>query len=270
MKTADLLAGGAIPLPEARALLAYVLGVPRERLIAHPEEEVGMAQETTFRALAKRRAGGAPMAYLLGVQEFYGRPFRVNPAVLIPRPETEALIDFVRDLVRAATTSQAAPRLLDLGTGSGCIAITLALEIPGAQVTAVERSTEALAVARANATALGAQVKFIESDWYAQVDGQFDLIVANPPYVAAGDPHLDALRDEPLDALTDHGDGLRHLRTIATGAVRHLRPGALLMVEHGFDQGAAVRALFTAAGLSAVVTHADDAGLDRICIGRHP
>ena len=264
MKTADLLACTALPLPEARALLAYLLGVPRERLIAHPEEEIGLAQETTFRALAKRRAGGTPMAYLLGVQEFYGRPFRVNPAVLTPRPETEALID----LARTAVVSQAVPRLLDLGTGSGCIAITLALEIPGAQVTAVERSAAALAVARNNAATLSAQVTFIESDWYAQVQGEFDLIVANPPYVAAGDPHLAALHNEPLDALTDHDDGLRHLHTIADGAPRHLRPGGMLMVEHGFDQGAAVRALFIAADLTAVATHIDGAGLERICVGR--
>jgi release factor glutamine methyltransferase len=259
-----LLACGAAPLTEARALLAYVLGVPRERLIAHPEEEIGLAQETTFRALAKRRASGAPMAYLLGVQEFYGRPFRVSPAVLIPRPETEALID----LARAVTVGQTAPQLLDLGTGSGCIAITLALELAGAGVTAVERSAAALAVARNNAAALRAQVTFIESDWYAQVEGEFDLIVANPPYVAAGDPHLAALGNEPLDALTDHADGLRHLCTITVGAVRHLRPDGVLMVEHGFVQGAAVRALFTAAGLTEVATHLDSAGLERICIGR--
>jgi release factor glutamine methyltransferase len=259
-----LLAAAGLPAQEARALLAFVLDVPRERLIAHPAIELTLPQESTFRALAKRRAAGTPMAYLLGRQEFYGRAFRVDRAVLVPRPETEALVDLARDTVKG----EAAPRLLDLGTGSGCIAVTLALDIPGADVTAVEQSIAALDVARANAVTLGARVTFVESDWYANVEGLFDAIVANPPYVAAGDPHLAALRDEPIDALTDHADGLQHLRAIVRGAMQHLRPGGALLVEHGFDQGAAVRELMIEAGFRDVATHADGAGLERIGSGR--
>jgi release factor glutamine methyltransferase len=264
MMASHLLAAAKLPPREARALLAFVLDVPRERLIAHPDEEVPASLESTFRALAKQRASGVPLAYLLGVQEFYGRPFRVNRAVLVPRPETEALVD----RARAAVKDIAAPRLLDLGTGSGCIAITLALEVTGSTVTAAERSADALEVARDNAATLGARVTFVESDWYAAVEGRFDAIVANPPYVAASDPHLAALRDEPLDALTDHADGLAHLRAIIGGAPRCLYKGGALIVEHGFDQGAAVRSLLRDAGFRDVATHLDGAGLERIGFGR--
>jgi release factor glutamine methyltransferase len=204
------------------------------------------------------------MAYLLGTQEFYGRAFTVSPAVLIPRPETELLVDATLDVLRRVQ----APRILDLGTGSGCIAITLALERPDAAVTAVDRSPAAIAIARTNAKRLGAIVAFIESDWYARVNGRFDAVVANPPYVAAGDPHLAALRDEPLTALTDHDDGLTHLRTIVTGAHAHLQEQGVLLVEHGFDQGAAARSILDSAGFGDIMTLRDAAGLDRVCIGR--
>lgn len=264
MTVGELLAQSNLPLREARSLLAHVLDTRREALIAHPERIVADNLCAAFEALAARRAGGAPMAYLLGVQEFYGREFEVNPAVLVPRPETELLVDATLAAVRAAR----APHLLDLGTGSGCLAITLALERPDAVVTAVDRSAAALAVARRNADRLGARVAFVESDWYARVEARFDAIVANPPYVAAGDPHLPALRDEPLQALTDHADGLDHLRTIVAGAPEHLRTDGVLLVEHGFDQGSAVRALFDAARFVDVTMLRDAAGLERVCRGR--
>lgn len=259
-----LIAASVLPQREARALLALTLGVRREWLIAHPEAGVSDAQRAQFAELCARRSRGEPQAYLLGMQEFYGRDFAVTREVLIPRPETELLVD----IALAALRGVAAPRVLDLGTGSGCIAISLALERPDAVVTAVDVSMAALEVARGNAVRLGARVEFRHSDWHADVEGVFDAIVANPPYVAAGDPHLDALRDEPVEALTDYADGLSHLRAIVAGAPLHLAAGGLLAVEHGFDQAASVRTLFAAAGLRDVATLNDAAGIVRVCRGR--
>lgn len=264
MTAGELLAASGLPAAEARALLAAASGATREALIAFPERAVAPQAAARFAALAARRRAGEPMAYLLGAQEFYGRPFRVTPSVLIPRPETELLVELALDALRAVER----PRVLELGTGSGCIAITLALERPDARVAAADRSVEALAVARDNARRLAARVEFVASDWYAAIGGAFDAIVANPPYVAAGDPHLADLRFEPTHALTDRGDGLGCLRTIVAGAAAHLAPGGWLLVEHGYDQGAAVRALFERAGFSAVRTVRDTAGHERACLGR--
>jgi release factor glutamine methyltransferase len=176
------------------------------------------------------------------------------------------------ELALCSVAGAAGPRILDLGTGSGCIAITLALEAPQARVTAVERSAEALALARANAERLGAPVAFVAGDWYAPLaaEGVFDAIVANPPYVAAGDPHLREgdLRFEPPLALTDNADGLTCLRVIVAGAHSHLSPGGWLGVEHGYDQGAAVRELFAAAGFQGIATMRDAAGIERVTHGR--
>lgn len=264
MTAGELLAASGLPAAEARALLASAGGTTREMLIAFPERAVGPDAAARFEALAARRRAGEPIAYLLGVQEFYGRPFRVTPAVLIPRPETELLVDLALGALREIES----PRVLEPGTGSGCIAISLALERPDARLTAADRSADALAVARANAQRLGARVDFVASDWYAAIEGRFDAIVANPPYVAAGDPHLAGLRFEPIHALTDHGDGLGCLRTIVAGAPAHLAAGGRLLVEHGYDQAAAVRALFEAAGFDAIRTVRDAAGIERVCTGR--
>lgn len=261
---ATVLARCGLPRREARALLAHVLGVQRERLIAHPQTPVAPADQARFAALAARRHAGEPFAYLLGTREFYGRAFSVTPSVLVPRPETELLID----LALQEIAEQHAPRVLDLGTGSGCIAITLALERPDASVSAVDASGDALAVASANALALGARVELRPSDWYSAVADRFELIVANPPYIAAGDPHLAHLTHEPLQALTDHADGLDCLRAIIGAAKDFLAPGGCLMVEHGHDQAAAVRALCEAAGLIEVATVNDTAGIGRVCRAR--
>jgi len=262
---AALLADSGLPLLEARALLAHRLQVARERLVAHPETTVEAADVEAFIALARRRALGEPLAYLLGEREFYGRAFTVSPDVLVPRPETELLVDLALERMRALGR----PRVLDLGTGSGCIAVTLALECPAAHVTATDASAGALAVARRNAERLGAVVAFFSGDWYdaLPVDATFDLIVANPPYVAAGDPHLEELRFEPAQALTDGGDGLACLRAIATGARGRLAPRGWLLVEHGYDQAAAVAALFARSGLGAEA-HADVAGHLRVTVGQ--
>lgn len=264
MTAGELLVASGLPAAEARALLAHATGATRESLIAFPERSVTPEAAAYFEALAQRRHAGEPMAYLLGVQEFHGRPFHVTPTVLIPRPETELLVDLALDALRTTES----PRVLELGTGSGCIAITLVLERPDARVVAADASVDALAIARANAQRLGARIDFAASDWYAAIEGEFDAIVANPPYVAAGDPHLAALRFEPIHALTDHGDGLRCLRAIVAGAPAHLAPGGRLLVEHGYDQAAAVRALFEQAGFDDVRTARDAAGIGRACLGR--
>jgi release factor glutamine methyltransferase len=264
---ADLLATSGLPLFEARALLAHCLRVPRERLIAHPEEDVGRDEVAAFADLVRRRAAGEPLAYQLGEKEFYGRSFRVTPDVLVPRPETELLVD----LALARMRGLARPRVLDLGTGSGCIAITLALECPAAIVTAVDAWPAALEVARDNARRLGATVELRAGDWYRPLPAGsvFDFIVANPPYVAADDPHLEALRFEPQQALTDGSDGLSCLKAVALGAPSHLAAGGWLLVEHGYDQATAAGALFARAGMTAEMV-SDAAGLPRVTLGRTP
>lgn len=261
---AELLAASALPRAEARLLLAAATGSTVEGLVARPEQFVDAAAAGRFGVLADRRLRGEPIAYLLGAKEFYGRRFEVSAAVLVPRPETELLVE----LALARLRPLPAPRLLDLGTGSGCIAVTLALECPAARVHAIDRSAEATAVARRNASLLGARVEFAVGDWLAGVDGRFDLIVANPPYVAADDPHLAALAHEPRQALAAGADGLDDLRRIVAGAPEHLVAGGWLVVEHGCDQGAAVRDLFARAGFTAIETVRDLAGLERACAGR--
>jgi len=265
---AVLLAASGLPRGEVRALLAHALDVRRERLIAHPETAVPAAAAATFRALAQRRAAGEPLPYLLGTQEFYGRPFAVNADVLIPRPDTETLID----VALACLASHPAPRVLELGTGSGCIAITLQCERSRACVVATDVSEPALAVARGNAQRLGATVEFRHGDWWAAVPAteRYDLVVSNPPYVAAGDPHLADLGHEPSLALTDGDDGLRCLAAIAQIAPTRLVPGGWLVLEHGYDQGPAVAALLASAGLLDVSTASDAAGRPRVTRGQAP
>lgn len=258
-----LLARSVLPRAEARLLLASVLGLPIEALIARPERPVDETTAARFADLAARRSRGEPVAYLLGEKEFYGRSFAVSPAVLVPRPETELLVELALARLRPLPT----PRVLDLGTGSGCIAVTLALECPAASLLAVERSADALAVARANAHRLGARVEFVLGDWYENLDGRFDAIVANPPYVAAADAHLLALQQEPRDALVAGADGLADLRRIVAAAPAHLHPGGWLAVEHGHDQAARVHRLFALASFVAIETHRDLAGIDRVCTG---
>jgi len=272
MKTIQqLLVAAALPRLEARLLLQQVTGLSHVQLIAAPERELDADSAARFASLAERRRAGEPIAYLLGSREFYGRDFAVSPAVLIPRPETEHLVEAA--LERAGRGRPV--RVHDFGTGSGIIAVTLALEAPAWRVSASDLSAEALDVARANAAALGASVAFSQGSWYEALPDateRFDLIVSNPPYIAVGDHHLEEgdLRFEPGGALTDFDDGLSCLRALAEGAPARLVPGGWLMVEHGFDQGEAVRALFDAVGLTEVATLSDLAGLDRLTIGRKP
>jgi release factor glutamine methyltransferase len=247
-------------------LLGHLLGRNAAWLEAHRDDELAVAGE--YSALVERRAAGEPIAYLTGVREFYCRDFVVTPDVLIPRPETELLVDTAKVKVGAGRTA----RILDLGTGSGCLAITLALELPQVRVTAVDVSPNALAVARGNAQRLGARVEFIESDWFAALPPQrFDLIVANPPYVAAGDPHLGEgdLRFEPMEALTDHADGLSAIRKIIAATPDWLSPGGWLCFEHGYDQAEAVRQLLENAGFSEIEQQRDLAGIVRVSGGKY-
>jgi len=265
----------AIPIAEARLLLRHVLGANAAWLEAHRDDLLPRSAAEAFAALVERRAVGEPVAYLLGFREFYGREFSVTPDVLIPRPETELLVEIGQKKVMRSGIpgdgGSATASLLDLGTGSGCVAITLALELPQARVSAADISAAALAVARANATLLGAHVSFVESDWLACFAGQrFDVIVANPPYVAAGDPHLNAgdLRFEPPSALACGADGLDAIRRIIADASRHLEAGGWLLLEHGYDQAAALRELLAAAGFRDIEQHRDLAGIVRVSGGR--
>jgi len=262
------LGGGAEARREARWLMQQVTGWSHADLIARGDTPLAPALLQTFGALLARRVQGEPLAYLVGYTEFRGRRFAVEPAVLVPRPETEELVT----LVLAELASQARPRCLELGTGSGAIAVSLALELPAAQIVATDLSTRALAVAKNNAQTLQATIDFRAGSWYAPLalGERFDLIVSNPPYIAAGDPHLygDGLRFEPMSALSDGGDGLDCIREIVAGARDHLFSGGSLWFEHGYDQGSASRNLLQAAGFEAVLTHQDFAGHDRISGGR--
>jgi len=267
---------------EAQVLAAHGLGVDRAWLIAHDRDLLTHEQARAVDSLIARRASGQPVAYLLGKREFYGRTFRVTPDVLIPRPDTELLVEAA--LASMPGGSGLSPtcrpegrptpvRVLDLGTGSGCIAITLALEAPASSVWAVDRSAAALAVARENAERLCARLCFLASDWFTALSGErFDLIVANPPYVADADPHLQQgdLRFEPRAALAAGNDGLDDLRAIVAGAPAHLSAGGSLLVEHGWEQGAVCRELFAREGFVGIATLADLAGSERVTLGRRP
>jgi release factor glutamine methyltransferase len=251
---------------EARVLASHAWRVDHAWLIAHDTDPLANAQSAAFEALLARRLTGEPVAYLVGAREFYGRPFQVSPDVLIPRPDTELLVE--RALARMPPDQAMA--VLDLGTGSGCIAITLALERPNARVTAVDRSPAALAVAQRNATLLDADVEFLTSDWFDALDGRrFDLIVSNPPYIAAGDPHLARgdVRFEPASALAAGPDGLDDLRHLIAAARAHLAPGGALLLEHGYDQAEAVRALLTHCGYVRARSWSDLAGIPRVSGG---
>jgi len=254
-----------VPANEARLLLLHVADVTATTLAAHPEQELRPAQTTQFLSLLERRAAGEPVAYLTGSREFYGRDFEVSPAVLIPRPETEHLVECGIDKARG----RAIARILDLGTGSGCVAITLALELR-ADVVGSDVSAAALTVARWNAERLGARIEFVESNWYERVDGRFDLIVANPPYVAEGDAHLAEgdLRFEPKAALASGADGLSAIRRIVAEAPAHLRADGWLLFEHGYDQAQTVAEILTVAGFADIEQHRDLAGIIRVSGGR--
>jgi release factor glutamine methyltransferase len=252
---------------DAQLLLLHTLGRdPNDRawLLAHDTDPLETGVARTFAALCQRRVAGEPVAYLTGSKAFYGLRLQVDARVLDPRPDTETLVDWALDVLR----DQTAPHVLDLGTGSGAVALALQHQRPDAQVHAVDASLDALAVAQANAQRLALPVHFHAGSWCeALPDGAvFDAIVSNPPYVADGDPHLRALTHEPLSALTSGPDGLDDIRAIVSQAGAHLLPGGWLLLEHGHDQDSAVRELLLKAGFSAVSSRTDLAGLAR-CSG---
>ncbi|MGJ4729893.1 peptide chain release factor N(5)-glutamine methyltransferase [Luteimonas sp. SDU101] len=255
---------------DGAVLLAHVLERPRAWLFAHAGDAVAAADASTFADLLDRRERGEPVAYLCGRQGFWTLDLAVTPDTLIPRPETELLVELALERLPA----EAAARVADLGTGSGAIALALASERPRAQVVATDASAPALAVAQANAARLGLRnLVFGQGDWFGAVPGQrFDLVASNPPYIASDDPHLGQgdLRHEPPAALASGPDGLDAIRAIAAAAPAHLVPGGWLLFEHGWTQGAAVRALLEATGLSEVATHADLERRDRVSLGRWP
>ena len=327
---ADLLARSPLPAIDTRALLCHALGWRRTQLITRSDALLASAQIVACQALIARRLAGEPVAQLVGAREFFGRDFIVTPAVLIPRPDTELLVELALEAIDAQIASLAgipsgrppsnvpisplprrsSARVLDLGTGSGAIAITLAAERPMIAVLATDRSAEALHVAQRNAEVLlsgidggnatsssashatrcaGQRMRFAQGDWFealgalreeSQVSDatsygdtlRFDVIVSNPPYIAAHDPHLLSgdLRFEPAGALSDGGDGLNDLRHIANGASAWLRPGGQLLLEHGYDQGLAVRQILSAAGFTTIRTMHDLAGHERVTSGVWP
>jgi release factor glutamine methyltransferase len=319
---AQALAAAQLDAVDARALMRHLLGVDDAYLITHADDALSAAQNTAYAALVARRAAGEPVAYITGTREFFSLEFKVTPAVLIPRPDTELLVEFALERI----DSKGACSVLDLGTGSGCVAIAIAHARPRVRVVAVDSSAAALEVARANARRLmracavptptltlppqgggnrngctetpsplmgdaggnpngctetpsplmgeggdGGDLSFVQSDWFTALAGRrFDVIVANPPYVAAGDAHLHQgdLRFEPAAALVAGGDGLDCIRAIIASAPKYLNRGGALAVEHGYDQAARCRELLTAAGLVKVFSRTDLAGIERISGGR--
>ena len=251
---------------DAQWLLGHVLGQPRAWLMAHDDQRLPAPTAGAYSTLCQRRAAGEPLAYLVGECGFHGLRLQVTPDVLVPRPDTETLVDWALSLL--PTLSAATPQVIDLGTGSGAIALAVAHHQPVAQVTATDLSPAALAVAQANARSLGLTLHWATGAWWQAVatEACFDLVLSNPPYIADDDPHLPALRHEPQLALTPGGDGLDALRQIVAGAPAHLQTGGWLLLEHGWDQADAVAALLDTAGFRAISHRLDLAG-HRRCTG---
>jgi release factor glutamine methyltransferase len=257
----EAIAASGIDAREARLLLAEVCGFSQASLAASPEQEIPFEVQNAFLELTGRRASGEPVAYILGRKEFYGLEFSVNPSVLIPRPETELLVDLA--LQREVFS------VLDLGTGSGAIALAIKHQRPKCRVAAVDSDLSALLTAKRNAAKLNLEIDFRHGRWFEPVAGEhFELIISNPPYVASGDPHLESLRFEPLGALVSGPDGLDSIRDIAKAAPLHLVPGGWLLLEHGQGQDAAARGLLAAAGLESIITWPDLAGIARVSGGK--
>ena len=258
------------PRLDAELLLCQVLARPRSYLYAWPERVLDSAQQMLLAQLAGRRSQGEPIAHILGQREFWSLPLKVNPATLIPRPETELLVE----AALARIPSDAAWALADLGTGSGAIALAVASERPLCRVSAVDRSAAALAIAEENAVQLGlANLDFRQGDWFEPLQGQrFAMLLSNPPYIRSDDPHLQQgdLRFEPLSALASGADGLDDIRRLITEAPAHLEPGGWLMLEHGYDQGEAVLALLEKRGFRSTATLTDLQGHGRVSIGQAP
>jgi release factor glutamine methyltransferase len=261
LTVAGALGASGLEPREARLLLAEATGFSEAAAIAFPERRLPREAEERFASFVERRRAGEPVAYIVGHKEFYGLDLAVTPAVLIPRPETELLVE----LALASAFSSAA----DLGTGSGAIALALKRHRPAARVVAVEASAAALALAQRNAVKHALEIELRHGRWLEPLAGErFDLVLSNPPYVALGDPHFAELRHEPAQALEGGPDGLECLREIVGSVASHLNPGGRLLLEHGIGQDAAVRKLLEAAGLEGVRTWPDLAGIPRVTGGK--
>lgn len=260
MTIEDLLKLSLVDPLEAQVLLAHALKCTRVQLVIRNKDPLTPQQVTEISALLMRRMQGEPIAYLTGEREFHGLRFEITPDVLIPRHETELLVELGSEKLPKSGS------VLDLGTGSGAIAVSLAHARRDAQVTATDISQAALAVARRNASAHAVSIQLVHSDWWDKVEGLFDVIVSNPPYIAASDPHLlrGDLRFEPRTALTDEANGMMHISAIIDGAARHLNPGGWLLIEHGYDQAAAVRTLLQKSGWQHAQSWKDLAGIERV------
>lgn len=261
-----------LPRIDAQLLLLHAVGrlqAGRAWLLAHDHDELLPEDHARYLSLCQRRHAGEPVAYLTGVKEFFGLTLQVDARVLDPRPDTETLVEWALEVAHAKTKADGASlplRIIDLGTGSGAIALALQHQLPDAAVTAVDASNDALAVAKANGNRLGLPVQFVHANWLEGMDGRFDVIASNPPYIRSDDPHLAALTHEPLSALASGADGLADIRTIVSQAPRHLAPGGWLLLEHGWDQAADVAALLAQAGFMHIEHRNDLAGIAR-CTG---
>lgn len=261
MTIQQALASSGIDPREARLLLAAASGFSEAAVVAFPEREIPAALVENYKLMTERRRQGEPVAYILGHKEFYGLELSVSPAVLIPRPETELLVE--------VALQKDPSSVLDLGTGSGAVALAIKKQLPSIKVAAVEASAAALAVARRNAVKHNLEVEFLHGQWFRPVAGRrFDVVVSNPPYVASGDPHLDELRYEPQSALVVGTDGLDAIRKIVRDAPGHLAPGGWLLLEHGQGQEAAVKDLLRDAGFSSLSAWLDLAGIARVSGGK--
>lgn len=268
------LAGGESPRADADVLLCHLLGCRRSYLMTWPERELDAAQQARLQDWLSRRLNGEPIAHLIGEREFWSLPLKVSPATLIPRPDTEVLVEqaLARLPPRPAAPDQAPCTLLDLGTGTGAIALALKSERPDADVWAVDRMPEAAALARANSAALGLPIEVRDGSWFEPLSGapRFGMIVSNPPYIDGADPHLAEgdVRFEPRSALVADEQGLADIRLIVAGAPAHLLPGGWLLLEHGWQQGEAVRQLLLQHGYSQVETVRDYGDNERVTLGR--
>lgn len=254
---------------DAQLLLSHILMCPRSWLLAHADATLNGAQESAMRSALTRRVAGEPVAYLIGEKDFHGLTFRVDASVLVPRPDTELLVDWALELLNGPLRHIGRPRVVDLGTGSGAIALAVKHEFPAADVLASDISVAALRVAQDNARRLRLEVTCTISDWWAAFAGRhFHLTLGNPPYIADGDPHLAALQHEPRLALTPGGDGLTALRLIIDGAPHHLAPGGWMLLEHGYDQAPAVQGLLRSNGFVDIESRLDSGGHLR-CTAAH-
>jgi release factor glutamine methyltransferase len=278
VNVADLLAQArtlGVDRLDAQLLMLLAMGQSlhdRAWPVAHDTEAVSVTQQTAFSQTLQRRLGGEPMAYITGYQEFFGLDLAVDARVLVPRPDTETLVEWALEVlaVPPQVPARGPVQVVDLGTGSGAIALALKATRPDLAVSAVDFSADALAVAQTNAQRLQLDVHFRQGSWLTGVDGRFDTIVSNPPYIAGADHHLDALTHEPLQALASGTDGLDDIRTIIDQAPARLHPGGWLLLEHGYDQAPRLRELLQAAGFDAVQSRRDLAGIERCSGGRLP